>query len=733
MEPIPKTPPVNRLLFIAAAAFSDPAERHAFLAFACRGEESRMKRIEDLLDARRDAEEFFDVRPTVQEGSQTATDEGGLGACIGPYRLIDRLGSGGCGVVYLAEQLEPVKRKVALKIIRLGMDTENVIARFEKEREALALMDHPHIARVLDVGTTVSSRPYFVMELVDGEKITDFCDLHRLGLRQRLLLFTQVCDAIQHAHQKGVIHRDIKPSNVLVRIHEGNPLSQVIDFGIAKATAGNLEFDATHTRSGNFIGTPAYMSPEQAGGGLDIDTRSDIYSLGALLYELLAGKPPFGHERLKDLGVEEIRSIVCDEEPVLPSERLRAMPPDELNQIALPRATDPQRLRAQLAGDLDWIVMKALDKDRKRRYETANGLAMDVRHYLNEEVVLARPPSRRYLFMKLIRRNRVLFAAAVIALSGLVAGLGTSTWLFLSEREARKEQARLRVDAEQARAVEIRLREKAQAAERLTQAAVLVRYGDIQQADSLLAELPPELVPLSLEAADTLSAVADWNLSQGRWQTAAARFSALVPVITSVDLTDTDRMSRILMPAASAIKHWGAPEQYQQLRELAIRRFSDTSNDGVAAQVTKAVLLDPPDPQTLLRIAPLEKVLHPAVSSPQAGKPAYLLAWRMFSMGLLAYRNGEDPVATEWILRSLKLAEKPAQLVASNRILLAMVHLRNHQPDAARKLLDDARAALKTWESAPFKLGSSDDFWFDWVNARILLDEADAQLAAIGK
>jgi eukaryotic-like serine/threonine-protein kinase len=717
MEPIQKAPPVNRLLFTAAAAFADPVERRAFLEFACRGEESRMQRIEDLLEARRDAEEFFDVRPAVEEGA-SPTDESGLGACIGPYRLIDRLGSGGCGVVYLAAQQEPVERKVALKIIRLGMDTENVISRFEMEREALALMDHPNIARVLDAGTTVSGRPYFVMELVDGEKITDFCEQHRLGLRQRLELFSQVCDAIQHAHQKGVIHRDIKPSNVLVRIQDGSPVSQVIDFGIAKATAGNLEFDATHTRSGNFIGTPAYMSPEQAAGGLDIDTRSDIYSLGALLYELLVGKPPFSHERLESLGVEEIRSILCGEEPVLPSEKLRA--------------TDPQKLRTQLAGDLDWIVMKALDKDRQRRYETANGLAMDVRRYLNEEVVLARPPSPGYLLMKLIRRNRVLFAAATIALSGLLIGLGASTWLFLRERDAREEQARLRIEAEQARGVEVRLRKKAEGADRLTQAAVLVRYGDIQQADALLADLPPEHVPLSLEAADTLLAVAEWNLMQGRWKTAAERFSALGPVITSVDLTDTDRMSRILMPAATAIKRWGAPEQYQQLRRLAIRRFSDTSNDGVAAQSAKAVLLDPPDQETLRRITPIGNVLHAAVSNPE-GKPQYLLVWRMFSMGLLAYRNGEDQVAKDWVLRSLANSHKPAQLTTSNQILLAMIHLRNQEPEEARKLADEARRTLGEWESAPFKLGSSDDFWFDWVNARILLDEADRMLAEVGK
>jgi serine/threonine protein kinase len=731
MEPIQKTPPVNRLLFTAAAAFSDPAERQAFLAFACRGEESRMQRIEDLLEARRDAEEFFDVRPAVQDGAAPG-EEGGLGACIGPYRLIDRLGSGGCGVVYLAAQQEPLERKVALKIIRLGMDTENVIARFEKEREALALMDHPHIARVLDAGTTVSGRPYFVMELVDGEKITDFCNNNCLGLRQRLELFCQVCDAIQHAHQKGVIHRDIKPSNVLVRIHEGNPVSKVIDFGIAKATAGNLEFDGTHTRSGNFIGTPAYMSPEQASSGLDIDTRSDIYSLGALLYELLVGKPPFGHERLTGIGVDEIRSILCDEEPVLPSARMRAMSPNELNEIAPLHATDPQRLCTQLAGDLDWIVMKALEKDRKRRYETANGLAMDVRRYLYEEVVLARPPSPGYLLMKLIRRNRVIFAAAVIALSGLLAGLGTSTWLFLREREAREEQARLRVEAEQARTVEVGLRKRAQAADRLSQAAVFVRYGNIQQADSLLAQVPPELVPLSLEAADTLLAVAEWNLMQGSWESAAERFSALVPVITSVDLTDTDRMSRILMPAATAIKRWGAPEQYQELRKLAIRRFSDTSNDGVAAQVTKALLLAPPDLETLRRLTPFENVLHPAISSPEAGKPQYLLAWRTFSMGLFAYRNGNDSVARNWILRSLANSFKPAQLTTSNKILLGMIHLRTQEPEEARKLADEARITLQEWESAPFKLGASDDFWFDWVNARILLDELDLLLAASG-
>ena len=723
MDPTQKTPPVNRLLFIAASAFADPDERHAFLAFACRGEESRMKRIEDLLEARRDAEEFFDVRPTVREGSPSA-DDGGLGACIGPYRLIDRLGSGGCGVVYLAAQDEPVERKVALKIIRLGMDTENVIARFEKEREALALMDHPNIARVLDMGTTVSSRPYFVMELVDGEKITDFCDLHRLGLRQRLELFCQVCDAIQHAHQKGVIHRDIKPSNVLVRRHEGSPVSKVIDFGIAKATAGNLEFDSSHTRSGNFIGTPAYMSPEQAAGGVDIDTRSDIYSLGALAYELLAGKPPFSHDRLKDIGVDEILNIICGEEPVLPSERLRAMPPEEVHAIAHARLSEPQRLRAQLAGELDWIVMKALDKDRRRRYETANGLAMDVRRYLGEEVVLARPPSRRYLLMKLIRRNRVLFAAAVIALSGLLAGLGTSTWLFLREREAREEQACLRVEAERARANEVRLLEATRTADFIAQAGVLLRYKEVEKADALVSRVLPGLVPPSLEAINTLQTIAEWNLTHARWEAAAERYAVLVPVITSVDITDTDEMSRLLMPAAAAIKRWGKGGDYQQLRRLTLRRFADSTNPGIAAQALKVVMLEPVEEEVFPTIAPLVDTLRSYLDAPPENESLYIIPWRRFSLALFHYRRGELDEALVHSKTSLSDQLNARPLVASNQLLQAMILHRQGRHDEARPAFDEGCRLIEAWESAPFSLGVSYDLWFDWENARFLRDEA---------
>jgi serine/threonine protein kinase len=727
-------PSINRLLFIAASGFSTPEERRAFLEFACRGDEARLKRLEVLLEARKDAEEFFELQPAVAAVAESGgDDESGLGARIGPYRLIDRLGAGGCGVVYLAEQIEPVKRKVALKIIRLGMDTESVIARFAKEREALALMDHPHIARVLDAGTTGSGRPYFAMELVDGERITDFCDRLRLGLKARLRLFIQVCDAIQHAHQKGVIHRDIKPSNVLVRVQDGRPVPKIIDFGIAKATSGGFDADATVTRLGNFLGTPAYMSPEQAEGGRDVDTRSDIYSLGALLFELLTGRPLFLPEQFEHRGVDEIRGILRDEETGLPSGRLAGIAKEQAGRIAEDRGTDPQKLRAQLAGDLDWIVMKAIEKDRRRRYETANGLAMDVQRYLNEEPVLARPPSRGYLLMKLARRNRVVFAAGGVALFGLAGGFGVSTWLFLREREAREEQARLRVEAEQARAMEARLSGKAKAADRVAQAAVLVRYGEMEQADELLDGVAPDDVPLSLEAADTLRAVADWNLTRARWQVAARRFNTLVPVITSVDLADTDRMSRILMSAATAIKEWGEPAQYGRLRVLAIRRFGDSSNDGVAAQVIKAVLLEPPDDETLHALPPLAAVLEEGLQRPEMQRNAYLSSWRQFSLALLAYRQGYLETATYWARRSLNSSASTGSLKASNQCLLAMVDLLQGRREEAVNVIATVAEEVRAWESAEFNVGTTVDLWFDWGNARILLREAQEMIAAGGR
>jgi len=334
------------------------------------------------------------------------------GMMIGRYKLLQQIGEGGFGVVFMAEQMEPVQRKVALKIIKAGMDTREVIARFEAERQALALMDHPNIARVLDAGTTEAQRPFFVMELVRGMPITDYCDENNLSTRDRLELFIKVCRAVQHAHQKGVIHRDLKPGNVLVTLHDGEPVPKVIDFGVAKALGQKLTTKTLFTRFEQMIGTPAYMSPEQAVlGGLDIDTRSDIYSLGVLLYELLTGVTPLDGETLRQGALDEIRRMIRETDPPKPSTRLLRLG-NRLAEVAKHRQVQPAALSRLIRGDLDWITMKALEKDRQRRYETVNSLTSDIQHHLSNKPVTACPPSNFYRLHKWIRRNKLVFIAA---------------------------------------------------------------------------------------------------------------------------------------------------------------------------------------------------------------------------------------------------------------------------------------------------------------------------------
>jgi serine/threonine protein kinase/tetratricopeptide (TPR) repeat protein len=350
------------------------------------------------------------------------------GVMIGRYKLLQKIGEGGFGVVYMAEQVEPVERKVALKIIKAGMDTREVIARFEAERQALALMDHPNIAKVLDAGATAARRPYFVMELVHGIPITDYCDQARLSTAERLQLFMKVCHAVQHAHQKGIIHRDIKPSNVLVTLHDAEAVPKVIDFGVAKALGQKLTEKTLFTAFQQMIGTPAYMSPEQAEiSGLDVDTRSDVYSLGVLLYELLTGVTPFAMEALAKAALDEIRRMIRETEPPKPSTRLRTLG-DKLSDVAKQRHTEPAALSRLVRGDLDWIVMKCLEKDRTRRYETTNGVADDIQRHLSQEPVSAAAPSTVYRTQKFIRRHKAGLATATALVLLLAAGVVVSTW-----------------------------------------------------------------------------------------------------------------------------------------------------------------------------------------------------------------------------------------------------------------------------------------------------------------
>jgi WD40 repeat protein/serine/threonine protein kinase len=439
-------------IFADALEKADAAERAAYLSQACGADAQLRQHVEALLQAHQKAGAFLEEPAPPPPGikivlAKLLTEK--PGDRIGHYKLLEQIGEGGCGVVYMAEQEEPIRRRVAFKVIKLGMDTKQVIARFEAERQALALMDHPNIAKVLDAGATDAGRPYFVMELVRGIRITDYCDQNNLSTEERLKLFVQICHAIQHVHQKGIIHRDIKPSNILVTLHDGVPVPKVIDFGIAKATGQRLTDKTLFTAFQQFVGTPAYMSPEQAEmSGLDVDTRSDIYALGVLLYELLTGQTPFEQKALVAAGLDEMRRIIREQEPVRPSTRLSTLADPERTTVAKRRGAGPPQLIHLLRGDLDWIVMKALEKDRTLRYDTANGLALDVERFQNHEPVVARPHSTVYRVRKFVRRNRVMVAAAATVGVVLVLGIFGSTWQAIRATKAEREQSRLRQQAE---------------------------------------------------------------------------------------------------------------------------------------------------------------------------------------------------------------------------------------------------------------------------------------------
>jgi tetratricopeptide (TPR) repeat protein len=419
-----------------------PDQRDAFIRRAATGNPALLVEVRALLDVHQSAGCFLDT-PTMQVllPRSPGRPVEGPGSVIGRYRLLEPLGQGGFGTVFLAEQREPVVRRVALKIIKLGMDTDQVIARFEAERQALAVMDHPNIAKVLDAGATDTGRPYFVMELVKGEPITDFCDHRSLTIPQRLDLFGQVCQAVQHAHTKGVIHRDLKPSNILVSDHDGTSLARVIDFGIAKATGRHLTDKTVFTESHQLIGTPEYMSPEQADGGVDIDTRTDVYSLGVLLYELLAGSTPFDPRRLRSAAYGELLRIIRETDPPRPSTRLSESR-DALPAVAARRRIEPARLAPALRGDLDWIVMKALDKDRARRYDSPSALAADLQRHRAGEPVSAAPPGAAYRLKKFVRRHRAGVIAGALVSGALVLGIAGTATALVFESLARAEADR---------------------------------------------------------------------------------------------------------------------------------------------------------------------------------------------------------------------------------------------------------------------------------------------------
>jgi serine/threonine protein kinase/Flp pilus assembly protein TadD len=706
-------------IFAAALDRGSAAERAAYLDEACGADAPLRERVDALLRAHEQAGEFLEHPRSGHsaDASITASAYESIterpGTVIGPYKLLEQIGEGGFGVVFMAEQTQPVRRKVALKVLKPGMDTRQVIARFEAERQALALMDHPNIAHVLDGGETASGRPYFVMELVRGIPITEFCDQNHLPVRARLDLFVSVCQAVQHAHQKGIIHRDLKPSNVMVTLHDDKPVVKVIDFGIAKASGQQLTEKTLFTNFAQMIGTPLYMSPEQAQmSGLDIDTRSDIYSLGVLLYELLTGTTPFDQERFRKAAYDEMRRIIREEEPAPPSTRISTLG-QAAGMVSANRGSDAKRLTQLCRGELDWIVMKSLEKDRNRRYETANGLARDVERYLRDEPVQACPPSASYRLRKLARRHKAALITASLLVAMLLLGTGISVWQAITATQARDAETEARIELSAAK----------------------------QIADDQAAQIGRDLERLN--AANDLIEGGQFHVGWGEWAKAESAFTSAVnkrrdhargwteraQFYTRLglwDLATADFGQAFALQEPSLSIFWyfhallcldaGDMNSYRDLCKRMHERFASALHPQTCDEVARTCLLAA-DP--VVDRAKLVQLMERAVAD---GKSP----WRLTDLATAYYRTGEYEKAVAR-LREAQALDPRWEPIRCNAVL-AMAYYRAGQTGLAAKCLDAATAARSQRIQAMIQNGPGylPSYWWDVVQSNVHYREAKA-------
>ena len=719
--------PTEKSIFLDALDIESEVERTAFIEAACHENSELLAAVSALLhEHERDANPLDSpiiARVLAEPFHKTGT-------MIGRYKLMEQIGEGGFGLVYVADQQEPVRRRVALKIIKPGMESREVLTRFDAERQAIALMDHPNIARVFDAGVTDSAQPYFVMELVRGVPLTDFCDNHQLVMSERLKLFVAICYAVQHAHQKGIIHRDLKPSNILVTLQDGQPLAKVIDFGVAKAIGHSLTVKTLYTRFTSMVGTPAYMSPEQAEMTAgDIDTRSDIYSLGVLLYELLTGSTPFSPERLQTAGFDELRRIIREEEPPRPSTRLSTLNNELATTIAVRRRLDPAGLSSSMKKDLDWIVMKALEKDRNRRYSTAGDLAEDVSRFLGDQPVEARPPSTWYRFSKFSRRNKVAISTALLVATALILGTGVSVWqagVAFHERDEKEAALNKAQTAEEA-ANKARLDVEG-FNDRLNSTTVLLasgrahadaqRWSDSYQAYTDATEVLPKYFLVWLERGRL-------NAKLGRWEVAADDFAKAVSIGFPVGQTELSGIPQLLVYADQS-------EAYERLcHEL---RRSD--NDDPASVAIRGLLVGETTPSTAASLAErVEKMLASSQSkkSPFGSNHSAIRTQHKFAE--MFY--GANLYVAGWAHLKAGHPEKALErLQASNEAawfgrgialpLIAIAYHRMGNAEEALRAFEQSQSLLDRLldESARQSTGTPSIPWIDWIEFQLNHREA---------